>query len=391
MSLFDCHLCCTNREFNTFAKFFRHITLYHQNDHGFQITCNLKSKCGVSYRTYSAYKAHIYRHHYSELHSSETNNYNTDLISVDDHQEDIDLNPDLDSNMINGDDNDEDTSYYVDNNFLLDFSELENQIYSDEASTSSFPNIDRNNKPMTILDLKRSYTSFILKLREEFYLPKTTIDSISCYLITLLSHLVFLFEEKALISNCDNTLETSKKIPTIKSIEIKTLKDIVNHLCKEITNITKNEYQFIKYCKEFYNYTQPEEIILSEKDEKMERAYYIPIDRTLSLMLRCQPILTEILQHAQKQRLQTRIDDDLLISYRDGVYGSRVDDDSLLIQLYTDDIGVTNPIGPKKDKHKLSMVYFSIEDIPDQYRARLDFINLVGICHSKVLKVKCLH
>ena len=69
MTSFTCSLCLASRNFASLAQMFRHITMYHQNEANFNITCNLDSKCGVLYRTYSAYKAHIYRKHSFELYS----------------------------------------------------------------------------------------------------------------------------------------------------------------------------------------------------------------------------------------------------------------------------------------------------------------------------------
>ena len=77
-----------------------------------------------------------------------------------------------------------------------------------------------------------------------------------------------------------------------------------------------------------------------------------------------------------------------MFSVRDTYSGTTLDRDTLLIQLYLDDISLTNPIGSKRDNHKMTMVYFLLEDIPDQYRSKIDFIQLVGICESKFLKVK---
>lgn len=77
-----------------------------------------------------------------------------------------------------------------------------------------------------------------------------------------------------------------------------------------------------------------------------------------------------------------------MFSIRNGYYGSKTDDDHLLIQLYIDDISLTNPLGAKRDQQKYSMIYFTIEDVPDYHRSKLDSIQLVGICNSKILKVK---
>lgn len=105
-------------------------------------------------------------------------------------------------------------------------------------------------------------------------------------------------------------------------------------------------------------------------------------------MLNYEPFVTQILENIEYQHTVTEHDNDLMFSIRDAYSGNRLDEDTLLIQLYLDDISLTNPIGSKKDMHKMCMVYFTLEDIPDQYRSKIDFIQLVGICESKILKVK---
>ncbi len=80
-------------------------------------------------------------------------------------------------------------------------------------------------------------------------------------------------------------------------------------------------------------------------------------------MLCSQAVLVQILENVQQQRITVKNDDDLMLSSRDGCYGSKIDDDSLMIQLYLDDKGLTNPIGVKKDQHKLAVTSFSLEDI----------------------------
>jgi hypothetical protein len=352
------------------------------------MTCNLDTTCGVAYRTFSAYKAHVYRHHLSQLAASTNSISNTNLLPINDHQEDVNLNNDL--NLIY--DENENESFYLDNDILLEFTANENESECGKTANSLFSTASQEKKFVSMLDIKRSYVSFILQLREEFFLPKNTTNAISSYIVTLINHLEILFEAQARTLCCDNLCSTDlREKSTVEAIELNKVKDIMKNVCHEIENITKNEYQFIKNCEQYFDYSPPKEIIISANNEQLEQAYFIPIDKTLSLMLRSQPILTEILQNVQQQRIAVKNDDNLMLSYRDGSYGSRIDDDSLLIQLYIDDIGVTNPIGVKKDQHKLSMVYFSLEDVPDQYRSRLDFINLVGICHSKILKVNLFY
>lgn len=105
-------------------------------------------------------------------------------------------------------------------------------------------------------------------------------------------------------------------------------------------------------------------------------------------MLQSKQVVFEILDNIKQQRVAAEDDNDLLFSIRDGCNGHKIDEDNLLIQLYLDDIGLTNPLGSKRDRHKMSMLYFSLEDIPDEHRSKLDFINLVGVCDNKILKVE---
>lgn len=183
---------------------------------------------------------------------------------------------------------------------------------------------------------------------------------------------------------------SSSRNQTKIAIEFDQLKSLFNNICNEIESITKNEYQFIKHCEEYFNYSLVQEIPLSTADEDPDFGYYVPIDKSLSSILNSQPFTFKILENIREQQLATELDNDLMFSIRNSYYGLRLDDDHLLIQLYLDDIGLTNPLGSKRDQHKLSMVYFTLEDIPDQYKSKLDFIQLIGICDSRILKVKAL-
>ena len=53
--------------------------------------------------------------------------------------------------------------------------------------------------------------------------------------------------------------------------------------------------------------------------------------------------------------------------------------------MYTDEVGVTNPIGPKTDEQKLSLFYYILDDLPPIIRSLLNSIGLIGICISKFL------
>ena len=364
MASFVCSLCSTNRDFDSLAKLFKHITLYHQNDPNFGITCDLHSTCGNLYRSYSGYKAHIYRKHSNELHSTSIPKNKSNITSVEDAATNDDFNDDAQS--ISSNDDQEDMVFKAASSCNNDIKILD-----------------------SISEIKKRHISFLLQLREEFLLPKKTMNIISSYIVTLFNDTQDLLEKKKFNYSadiCSSTSSSSKKQDK-EAIEFDQLKHTFNHICYAIESINKNEYQFIKNCEEYFGYSSPEEIIVSEPGEDLERGYFIPVEKTLSSMLSSQPLIFKIIENIQRQQTASDNDPDLMFSIRDGYNGGRIDHESLLLQLYVDDIGLTNPIGVKRDQHKLSMIYFAIEDVPDQYRSKIEFIQLLAICDSRILKV----
>ncbi|CAF4247852.1 unnamed protein product [Rotaria sp. Silwood2] len=213
---------------------------------------------------------------------------------------------------------------------------------------------------------------------------------ISTFIITLIQHIPVLSEKKTFYYSEDNCSSTSlsSREQNKKTIEFDQLKHTLNNICDAIESITKNEYQFIKHYETYFSYSLPGEITVLSTGEVLECGYFIPIDKTLFSILDSQPFVLEILKNIQQQRIATKYDADLMFSIRDGYHGSRLDHDNLLLQLYLDDIGLTNPLGSKRNQHKMCMIYFSLEDIPEQYRSKIDFIQLVGICEKRMENFK---
>ncbi|CAF1503479.1 unnamed protein product [Adineta ricciae] len=374
MASFTCPLCSPYRDFNTLTKIFKHITLYHQNDPNFGIVCDLRNTCGVLYRSYSAYKSHIYRQHLDELQSVEMSDSRINAIPVDNRQQ---HDTDFDVGHAGINDNDHESIL-----LNVDYEEtfLEEALSSPTSGMESFD---------SIVDIRKTYLSFLLQLREEFLLPKNVMHTISSYIVTLLNHTQSLLGNKTISCSahiCSCLSSTSCKVKDKEIIEFDEVKHTLNDVCIAIESINKNEYQLIKYCEEYFGYSVPEEIVVSLPGENLDRGYFIPVDKTLTSMFSSHSFVAQILENIQRQQTLAENDPDLMFSIRDAYNGGRIDHDSILLQVYMDDIGLTNPIGSKRDHHKLSMVYFSIEDVPDQYRSKIDNIQLLAICDSKILK-----
>ncbi|CAF3992468.1 unnamed protein product [Rotaria magnacalcarata] len=276
--------------------------------------------------------------------------------------------------VLNTNDND-------DNNISIDGSEA--HIYNNDQQTTNIGSESLYKSPsneesrlMFLSDIQRSFTYFMLQLREEFCLPKNTINSISTYIVTLVNNIESLLENQAIGNDPNNATTVSSSKTTSEDV------------CHAVEAVTHNEYQFLKYCEKYFKYNSPQEVIVSAPGEKLQYSYFIPIDETLISILHNQETVDQILNNMKQQEEAVVKDEDIMFSFRDSNYGFRIDDDSLLIQLYADEIGLTNPIGAKKDRHKMFMIYFSLEDIPDKYKSKLDQIHLVALCESVIIKLQ---
>ena len=209
------------------------------------MTCNLNFSCGDSYRTYAAYKSHICRHHFDQLHLPAGQTDALDLSSIDNipqldmaiEDNDADLSPNDDMNKNATDDDDDD--------------EVENYIDPINLFKSTS---DQKDNIITILDIQKSFALFILQLREEFLLPKSTINSISSYIVTLVNHLQSMLEQKVVSNGADILTNTcsSQSVNELSqtSVDIKNIKNTINEVCYAVEAVTRNEYQFMKFCEQ---------------------------------------------------------------------------------------------------------------------------------------------
>ncbi|CAF1296475.1 unnamed protein product [Rotaria sordida] len=241
------------------------------------------------------------------------------------------------------------------------------------ASTST---VFQQHEKITFKTIQKQYTLFLLEMREQHMLPQGIIQNITTSILNLFDMTIDLIEEKAKEENINEQQSSTTMIST-NSIR-KTIKKIE----ELITFSTKNEYQFIQSCKSFFDYTPPIENLISSKDEKKEYSYHVSIKDSLKKILEKDEMIPLLINNIQDQNEIMQADSDLMFSFRHGIRGNKINKKSFLIQLYVDGIGVTNPIGPRKGLHNITMVYFLLEDIPDIFRSILQCINLAAICYT---------
>ena len=175
---------------------------------------------------------------------------------------------------------------------------------------------------------------------------------------------------------------TSSTFLSITDIEM-----VFTHINSIINSISKNEYQFLKQCTKHFDYQSPTEIVL---DTTKERAYYVPLKKSLSFTLRNGQLLQAITDNINSSLTRAAKDKDLILSNRQNHsvasnLSRQTSSNALLLKLYTDGISITNPIGPKKDSHKFTCFYYLLEDLPDIVRSQVNSTGLHCICYTKHL------
>jgi hypothetical protein len=261
----------------------------------------------------------------------------------------------------------------------------DNAIHSDINSEDlenewNIPIVDNSfaDSKINLYTIQQQYTRFLLEMREEHILPQMVIQSITTHIVNLLDVVMELVQEEAKEENMIQQQPTT-------TISIDKMRKVIKQIEESIILSTRNEYQFLQSCKNFFDYSPPIENILSSNQSKTECSYHVSIKNSLKKILEKDEMIPLLLENIQNHAVKTQKDSDLMFSFRDGTKGKKMNKQTFLIQLYVDGIGVTNPIGPKKGQHKLTLVYFTLEDIPDIFRSTLNCINLVAICHTKYL------
>lgn len=385
-AVYFCPLCQNHQPFITFVNLYKHIRSIHRNDKHFNIRCLLNPTCGSVYTNFESYRSHLNRYHHDLL-----NDYHAPIYSTLNGNEQTSslLLPNVNINQ-----NEEDERTVAQEN--LDEDERiaaqesldEDEMEIPEGTKSSEYNIDwplftglingeDDIEQFTFSSFEKYYTRFLLDLREGHLLPQGIIKSITSYFTTMLDKLFGIMQNQITSS--------STGLISLADVE-KLILQVKTSMC----NITKNDYQFLQRCEKYFGYVPPLKIKLNDQDDC---GYYVPIKQSIKNLLDKPDVINYLVDNLNQNITQTKNDFDLMLNYRDGIAAKdnpslTLHRNSFLIQLYSDGIGVTNPIGPKKDEHKLTLYYFVLEDLPDIVRSMLQSIGLIGICPTKYLSLE---
>ncbi|CAM4787986.1 unnamed protein product [Rotaria magnacalcarata] len=363
-----CQLCINSSLYCSFNDLYTHINVVHCNNTAFKIRCELSPLCGSIYKTLPSYKSHIYKHH-RELIAQSFNKEDTSELTNSTSINSFTFsyaNDNIDGNIETSNDSDA----------ISCPSNVYEETMDFDYSLSTETILEKDNSEFDIRKFRKYYTGFLLELREDHMLSQQIITSIT-------SHFSLLF---TLILKMITATRQNLSTETV-TIPVSEIEEIFKQIAETLQNVAKNEYQFINSCKEFFQFEEPKKVQFNEAGDC---GYIVPIKNSIKQFLNKPDVINLLITNKNETISSTKRDTDLLLTYRDGVAASsnkllHKNKSSFLLQLYSDDISVTNPLGPKKDEKKLSLFYYIIDDMPPIVRSLLSSIGFLGICLTKFL------
>ena len=227
----------------------------------------------------------------------------------------------------------------------------------------------------------------LIELRERHNLTETALSAVCEKIISVLR-----IDRKHHCSQIKRSLKNNN--PTINlDHETKLILE-----CPSPFNIPLKKYSnthsltsFIKAKKE---YVEPQEYLLGFQPGSLEKhcTYYIPIPKTLENLLAHEDVLGEVLEYCT----ETQVDiNDKISCYKQYSDGSSFQENMLFkehqnalqIVFYHDDFQISNPLGNKTFKYKISGFYYTIGNLKAEHKSRLKDIQLAMLCPAKLVKV----
>ncbi|CAF3420737.1 unnamed protein product [Rotaria socialis] len=213
--------------------------------------------------------------------------------------------------------------------------------------------------------IKKFYLKMLLKIREGHVLPgsvmKTMALSITCLLQFFSYHLL-----SKLHMNIDNHISFNFN----------------NDVEKTLFEISRNEDSFISCCQIYFKFVKPKEIRLPTGN----KAYYIPLRDLLMNLFEKKDFYDSVKQ--EKEIISQFHEQDIIYHYRNAEIGRQHrilnrKKNCVLLQLYSDDLGVVNPLMGKNAIHKLTTFYISIDDLPACHSSSLSTVYLLLLYYRK--------
>lgn len=330
--LFNCPKC--SRRTFTIIKLIQHIGLIHAHEANFSITCGLND-CQRSFTKYASFRCHVYRKHKNTV-LQQTTTTTTDPLPL--------------------------------------LEEVEKECTTNVAFSAP-PNMNE-----LLQQFRENLFAFTLKCREKNHLPQ----SVQQEILDDVNFLFSFFKE-----NYDEFLAYHLEKNGFDLAACPELQEVLQSpdFFSEASRLVRSPHMLKEFCKEKFEMTEPIQYTLRDPSGNKTGSYsYVPICEVLRKYCSHEDIWDQI-----QAELNIEKDELVLNDYRDGLHFKNHkifagNPQALRLHFYEDEFEVCNPLGSKRNKHKLFAIYYTVGNVGTKYCSQLKHMHLallVRYCHVK--------
>ena len=253
---------------------------------------------------------------------------------------------------------------------------------------------DINYMSNSVLDLPSYVMQFVMKLQSQPNVLLSDVEKTIKDFQELLTN----------VSNFACKILTDMCISMNLDISLPTVSHAMSQLqgVPAILDNVSSEFKRLKYLRGTSFYTEPNEVVLGNRTDSrfdarsgstktivvQDTMQYVPIEKTLGILLNDETACQLIHEHAKKVSQQKK---DRITEYCDTEYFQNHPffckyPDTLVLHLYIDGFETTNELGSHTQIHKLEGLYMVVRNFPNKYLSKLNSIFLVGLWYANDVK-----
>ncbi len=219
---------------------------------------------------------------------------------------------------------------------------------------------------------------FLLNLKERGRVQQVALTSLSAETKSLIE-----MNNAQLVRQFEIAMEKSRE--TGEEVDFNYLLSQQNAAAAGAFERLSTGYKLKSFCRKRLNMNEPIEIILGYSDNgKPETMQYISVIKTLQDLLSHEDVIAQVLRgHKSPNHLLKDFCDGKLYA-KNRLFSE--DDTALQILLYIDEFTVSNPLGYRVAKYKITAIYFLLGNLEPKFRSKLDLIQMAALARSMHVK-----
>lgn len=186
------------------------------------------------------------------------------------------------------------------------------------------------------------------------------------------------FEFQETLKNRLKLNNKQKKLMSTEWINFIIKNDYSKDDFKQLIPFAKSDYLQTKYLQKNYFIPQPKDLKFGD-----DHVYYISLKDSISYQFRCPKFQKIFFENSDAVRTANRT---IISGFRDGRQFQNYDLNTVLVQLYFDDLCLSNPIGYARTKMKIFAAYYSIQNFPYKFSTKRKDINLLMLSKRDTIK-----